>query len=141
MAEADIQRQKTVHAALARGTWLTAGQINARQSPPPADRTQPAAEWKDCGRIFSVTSDDGLEYFAGYQFDASCQPLPVIRDILAALGQVRDSWKIAAWFHFPNGWIAGTGANESQPVAPMDALERPDAVIGAARRNRGTYVA
>jgi hypothetical protein len=65
----------------------------------------------------------------------------VIKDILGALGEVRDSWKIAAWFHFPNGWITGTGANESQPVAPMEALDRPDAVVEAARRSRDTYVA
>jgi hypothetical protein len=140
MIEADIQRQNALCTVLARGAWLTAGQINARQSSPPADTTQPAAEWKSRCRIFSVTCD-GQDYFAGYQFDATGQPLPVIKDILGALGEVRDSWKIAAWFHFPNGWITGTGANESQPVAPMEALDRPDAVVGAARRSRDTYVA
>jgi hypothetical protein len=140
MIEECIQRQKTLCTVFARGEWLTAGQINALQSAPPADKTLPAGEWKSRGRIFSVTFE-GKEYFAGYQFDATCQPLPVIKEILEALGEVRDSWRLAAWFHFPNGWISGTGANENQPMAPMDALDRPDAVVEAARHMRGEYVA
>lgn len=134
-----IRRHETMRAVFARGNWLTAGQINALQAVPPANRAQPARRWKRRGDIFSVLIG-GKEYFAGYQFDDMCQPLPVIKDILAALGPVADSWKIAAWFHFPNGWISGTGKHEGEPVSPMDVLDRGEAVIDAAKRTHGTYV-
>ncbi|GGC62867.1 hypothetical protein GCM10011400_58400 [Paraburkholderia caffeinilytica] len=125
---------------LASGIWLTAQQINARQSAPPADRDQPARDWKKSRRIFSVTWDHA-EYFAGYQFDVTCQPLPVIRDILAVFGPRYEPWTIAAWFHFPNGWIAGRGNHEGEPVAPMGALDRPDDVLRAVQFMHGGYVA
>ncbi|CAB3803503.1 hypothetical protein [Paraburkholderia caffeinilytica] len=140
LIEERIWRQEAMRAVFARGNWLTAGQINALQAAPPANRAQPASGWKRRGHIFSV-SIGGKEYFAGYQFDAMCQPLPVIKDILAALGPVADSWKIAAWFHFQNGWISGTGEHEGEPVSPVDALDRREAVINAARHMHGTYVA
>ena len=68
---------------------------------------------------------DGQAYFAAYQFDTVCQPQPVIHDILAALGPVTDTWKIAAWFHFPNGWIIDERAHA---VAPKNALDRSQEV-------------
>ncbi|KAJ3472478.1 hypothetical protein NLI96_g13338 [Meripilus lineatus] len=101
---------------------------------------EPASDWKRRGDIFSVFFG-GEEYFAGYQFDASGQPLPVIKEILNALGPVDDPWRISAWFHFENGWISDTGAREGEPVSPMDALDRRDALLNAARHMHGTYVA
>ncbi|AJX96921.1 hypothetical protein [Burkholderia pseudomallei] len=135
-----IQRQKSIRAIFARGDWLTAGQINVLQAAPPSNEAQPASDWKRCGDIFSVFFR-GEEYFAGYQFDASGQPLPIIKEILNALGPVDDPWRIAAWFHFQNGWISGSGAREGEPVSPMDALDRRDALLNAARHMHGTYVA
>lgn len=125
---------------LERGDWLTAEQINLRQLVPPTFKTHPASNWKRDGRIFSLFID-GKEYFASYQFDSMCQPLPVIKEILDALGPVADSWKIAAWFCFENGWISGTGKHEGEPVSPMDALNRRDAVVNAAKRRLITYIA
>lgn len=135
-----IRRQRTMREILAHGEWFTAEQINEQQSSPPANKSHPANDWKRRGRIYSV-SLDGKDYFAAYQFDEMCQPLAVIKDILAALGEVSDTWRIAAWFHFPNGWIAGTGANSAQAVAPMDALDRHDVVVEAARHLKGEYAA
>ncbi|SIT49247.1 conserved hypothetical protein [Paraburkholderia piptadeniae] len=140
LIEERIRRQETIRSVLARGEWLTVEQINALQIAPPPNNAQPAADWKRRGRIFSV-SIGGKEYFAGYQFDTMCQPLPVIKEILDALGPKADSWKIAAWFHFKNGWIRGTGDCEDQPVAPMDALDRHETVLNAARRMHSTYIA
>lgn len=140
LIEERIRRQETMRAVLARGVWLTAEQINALQDVPPINKVQPASDWKRLNRIFSV-SIGGKEYFAGYQFDTTCQPLPVIEEILDALGSVADSWRIAAWFHFQNGWILGTGEREGRPVAPMDALDRRDSIVNAARHIDGTYVA
>ncbi|KVV46727.1 hypothetical protein WK92_24545 [Burkholderia ubonensis] len=138
--EERIRRQETMRTIFAQGDWLTAEQINARQTMPPANKAQPASDWQRRGHIFSV-SIGGKEYFAAYQFDDMCQPLPVIREILAALGPVADSWKIAAWFHFKNGWIPGTGNRDGQPVAPMNALDRREVLIHAAKQMDGTYIA
>ncbi|WP_321818861.1 MULTISPECIES: hypothetical protein [unclassified Burkholderia] len=141
LIEERIQRQKTMREILAHGEWLTAEQVNELQAAPPANKSQPTNDWKRRGRIYSV-SLDGKDYFAAYQFDEMCQPLPVIKSILAALGEVSDTWRIAAWFHFPNGWITGTGAHTGQAMAPKDALDRHDAVVGAARHLSGaSYVA
>lgn len=135
-------RQSTVRAILNEDEWLTAELINTVQLSPPADKSQPAAEWKRGGLVFCVIHD-GEERFPRYEFDAKFQPKPVISDILNALGPVADPWKIAAWFHFPNGWIANLqpGRDVATPVAPKDALDRPDDVVAAARKTRGTYVA
>ncbi|WP_272544892.1 hypothetical protein PPH94_019420 [Burkholderia cepacia] len=135
-----IQRQKSIRAILARGNWLTAGQINALQAVPPSNEAQPASDWKRRGDIFSVFLGEE-EYFAGYQFDAIGRPLPIIKEILNTLGPVDDPWRIAAWFHFPNGWISGTGSREDEPISPMDALDRRDALLNAARHTHGTYIA
>ncbi|MCA8010216.1 hypothetical protein [Burkholderia cenocepacia] len=86
-------------------------------------------------------SFNGKEYFAGYQFDAMCQPLPIIQDVLEALGPVDDRWKIAAWFDFPNGWIAGRGDHQREPVVPRQALDRRDEVIDAACHMQEGYAA
>ncbi|MEX3856479.1 hypothetical protein AB3X94_20870 [Paraburkholderia sp. BR10923] len=126
-----LRRQETMRTVLELGEWLTAAQVNARQKRPPCRRSQPASDWKRRGRIYSVTVA-GRAYFAAYEFDTTCQPLPLIRDILKELGPVADSWKTAAWFHFPNGWISD---EQMQAVAPKDALDRPQEVIAAARRS------
>jgi len=140
LIEERIRRQETMRSVFARDDWLTAEQINALQAAPPANKAQPASGWKRRGRIFGV-SIGGKEYFAAYQFDAICQPLPVIKEILDALGPIADSWKIAAWFHFQNGWIPDTVERGCQPVAPMDALDRRETLINAASHMHGTYIA
>ncbi|MDR5752504.1 MULTISPECIES: hypothetical protein [unclassified Caballeronia] len=135
-------RAETIRSVFAAGEWLTSEQINSLQQTPPSSKSQPASDWKRRGRIFSVNVN-GREYFAGYQFDALCQPLPIIREILTELGPVADMWKIAAWFHAPNGWIAeqSSSSDTPRPVAPKDALDRPDEVLAAARRNRRSFIA
>lgn len=120
--------------------WLTAEDINKLQRKRWAKKSLPASDWKRRGQIFSV-SYDGKEYYPRYQFDAMYQPLPVISDILDAYGECVDTWSLAIWFHFPNGWITREVGNEADPVAPKDAMDRPSDVIRAARNQRGTYVA
>lgn len=122
------------------GLWLTSDQINARQIVPRRFSEEPAYTWKTSQRIFSLMVA-GKERFAGYQFDAACKPLPIIRDILEVFGTRHDPWTIAVWFHLPTGWIAGTGAYEGKPIAPMCALDRPDDVLRAAQFIHGGYVA
>ena len=78
----------------------------------------------------------GREYFPRYEFDALYQPLPIIKDVLKALGNVADSWTVAAWFHCPNA-----GPRGQSPVAPKDALDRGDDLLSAATQRRRRYVA
>ena len=137
LIEDRIQRMRTLQQVLAAGEWLTSDQLNALQADPPRNKTQPASDWKRRGRIFGV-SWAGCEYFARYQFDAMYEPLPVIRDVVKAFGDVADPWVLAAWFHDPNGWITGP---DGAPVAPKDALDRREDLIHAAQRQRDSYVA
>jgi hypothetical protein len=112
-----------------QGEWLS------------ADMVSQASDWKRDGRIFGVTFD-GKEYFPRYEFDALNQPLPVIRDILEAFGPV-DPWKIAAWFHFPNGWIVEPRTTSRRPEAG-GAKRRPRSTRGllnAVKKWHGSYIA
>lgn len=79
--------------------------------------------------------------FARYQFDEAYQPLPVIEEVLRAFGEVADNWKIAAWFHYPNGWLSKPGAQGQAPLAPKDALDQRAALLRAATAHRGSYEA
>jgi hypothetical protein len=135
-----VQRMQTVQKVFSEGNWLTAEQINALQGEPPANKAHPASDWKRRGRVFSVNYG-GKEYFPSYLFDALYQPLPIIKDILKALGTVADPWVLAAWFHFPNGWIAKPGAGGHEAIAPMRALDLRDAVLRAAANRQASYVA
>ncbi|MGI4982073.1 MAG: hypothetical protein ACRYGL_01835 [Janthinobacterium lividum] len=132
-------RQKTMRAVFDDGEWLTGEMINRLQASPSANKSLPASDWKRRGRVFAIAFD-GKEYFARYQFDEMYQPLPIVKDILQTIGEVADTWKIAAWFHYPNGWIADAVDGE-KPVAPKDAFDRRDAVLAAARRMRGCHEA
>lgn len=140
LIEARLARLKTIRAILEDGEWLTAEQLNALQPKPPAQKSLPASDWKRRGRIFSV-SHGGREYFPRYEFDEAFQPLPVIKDVLKAFGEVADTWKIAAWFSFPSGWISKPGTGGQEPMAPKDALDQRDALLRAAAARQGSYVA
>lgn len=140
LVETRLARLKTIRAILEEGEWLTAEQLNALQPNPSAQKSQPASDWKRRGRIFSV-SYGGREYYPRYEFDEAFQPLPVIRDVLKAFGEVADSWKIAAWFNFPSGWISKSGTGGQEPMAPKDALDQREALLRAASARLGSYVA
>jgi hypothetical protein len=137
LLEDRLQRMHTLRQVFSEGDWLTSEQLNALQDNPPKSKSQPASDWKRRGRIYSV-SRGGREYFARYQFDAMYEPLPVVRDVLEAFGEVADPWVLAAWFHYPNGWIVGA---DGAPMAPRDALDRRDDVVRAALKRRTSYVA
>lgn len=141
LLEDRLHRAQTVLKALNDGEWLTAEQLNALQASPPTNKSHPASDWKRRGRIFGV-SYGGDEWFAGYQFDSLHQPLQIIKDILKRLGKVADPWDIAAWFHFPNGWIAQQASDGSmRPVAPKDALNMREAILHAAAQRQSSYTA
>jgi len=127
-ALARMPQMKTIRTVFRQGVWLSAETLSH------------AGDWKSQGRIFSVILD-GKEYFPRYEFNALFQPLPVIRDILNAFGAVDDPWKIAVWMHFPNGWITEPRPEGPKPVAPKDALDRPEDILKALKKRRGSYAA
>ena len=131
---------RTIQQVFAEGEWLTAEQLNALQATPPANKAHPASDWKRRGRVFSVNYR-GKEYFTRFQFDALYQPLPIIKEVLAAFGEVADSWTLAAWFHFPSGWLVTRDKRGAANVAPKDALDRGAAVVQAAAKRLSSYVA
>lgn len=137
LLEDRIRRMRTINEVFAATDWLTAEQLNALQASPPANKSLPASDWKRRGRVFSVNYQN-KEYFARYQFDATYQPLPVIRQVLAGFGEVADAWTLAAWFHFPNRWLERP---ERSGVAPKDALDSAAAVVKAASKRLRSYIA
>lgn len=133
--EDTLERLETVKEILNDGNWLTAQTVNARQRDPASDYV---TEWKRSRRIFSVALG-GEDYFPRYQFDAFYFPLPIISKVLEAFGPNADTWKIAAWFHYPNGWIVVSGPDGVRTVAPKDVLDRPDEILNALERRTGSY--
>jgi hypothetical protein len=84
---------------------------------------------------------DGKEYFPQYQFYASYEPLLIIGKVLESFCPVADTWRIAAWFHYPNGYIVESRPEGVAPVAPKDAPARRDDVLNAIGKRAGTYFA
>lgn len=103
LLEERLRRLEAMRAVLEQGDWLTAEQLRKLQPVPPASPSLPASDWKRRGRIYGV-SYRGRELYARYQLDEMYQPLAVVKDMLKAFGPVADPWRLAAWFHFPNGW-------------------------------------
>lgn len=135
-----MDRLRSIRKILCEGEWLTAAEVNAAQENPPAQKSLPASDWKRRGRIFSV-SHDGVDYYPRYAFDAAYRPLPIIGEILKEFGTESDAWKIAAWFHFPNGYLTLATADGRRSISPKEALDRRDQLLNAVRSRRGTYVA
>jgi hypothetical protein len=119
--------------------WLTAGVINYARAKLGLSEVKPR-EWEQYGRVFSVLYE-GRHYYATYQLDSSYEPLPIIKPVLEAYGEYSNSWELAVWFHFPNGWIANETGAAPTPLAPKDAVNLDSQLVNAARNRRGTYIA
>lgn len=140
LVEERMDRLRSIRKMLREGEWLTAAEINAAQENPPAQKSLPASDWKRRGRIFSV-NHDGIDYYPRYEFDAAYRPLPIISEVLKAFGAEADAWKIAAWFHFLNGYLTEDTPDGRSAIPPKDALDQRDKLLDAVRSRRGTYVA
>lgn len=142
LVEERAGRLKTIQEIQAATRFLTGDSINEEQTAPKQNKHAVASDWKRRGRIFSVTGADGKEYYPLYQFDMNYRPLPLVKEILAALGEQNDPWAIAAWFHYPNGWISTLVDGKPVALAPKDALlARRDDVLKAARHEKGSHIA
>lgn len=133
-------RLSTINRIIEDGEWLTAEEINSLQPNPPKSKGHPVGDWKRRGRVFSVPHPGG-DLFARYQFDAMYQPLPVMKEVIAAFGEHSDPWTLAAWMHFPNSWLSTAGKDGIVPVAPKDCLDRRDDLLKALSNRIGSYVA
>jgi hypothetical protein len=140
LVEERVRRMQTIHEIFNKDEWLTTESLNELQPERPKNRSLPASDWKRRGRIFSVTFG-GKEYYPRYEFDAAYQPLPLMKELLAAFGTVADTWKIAAWFHYPNGRIVESGPEGVKAIAPKEALDRRDDLLKALKMRTGSYVA
>lgn len=102
----------------------------------------PLEQWENERRIFSVTYSK-RDMYPRYQFAAG-EPLSIIAEVLKGFagqyGEI-DRWKVAAWLQYPNGYISADSPAGRRPVAPKDALERPDDIRHALKHRTGTYVA
>ena len=136
LMEERIRRLQTIREIIDHGDWLTAEELNALQLSPPSNKSLPASDWKRRGRIFGVVNG-GREYFARYQFGESYEPLDIVRDLLKVFGEVADPWSLAAWFHFPNGWLVD---EDGIAQSPKNMLNHREMVLTAASK-RDSYVA
>jgi hypothetical protein len=82
--------------------------------------------WRAEGRVLAVPVRGATRYL-GFQFDEAGMPLPVVAEVLAAIG-AWPQWQIAMWFVTGNRLL-----DQAAPVALL--TRRPAAVVAAARRD------
>ena len=91
-----------------------------------SNRAATANRWSSARRVFTVDVE-GSQRFPGLQFDENGRPLPVIADVLAAVGDRLTGWELALWFTSSNDWLG-----ELRPVDVLDS--DPELVVEAAAR-------
>ena len=127
---APVEAQLEIDNAALRAEYLketplmTAAEVRAASGLAPRNRSEPASRWKREGRLFAVRRS-GVDLYPAFQL-VDGAPLPVIKEILAALPRHLTGWQVAMWFASGNGWLQG--------AEPQKRLADPDAVIAAARR-------
>ena len=132
IAQAAQQRKETIDEIVRETDFLDASEV----------AILPLNRWENKGRIFSVTYSK-RELYPRYQF-AAAQPLPLIAEILKSFeGQYGEinRWEVAAWLHYPNGYITAETPEGRKTIAPRDALDRPEDIRHALKQRTGTYVA
>jgi hypothetical protein len=158
LQEERINRLKTVELIYSNSEWFTVEDIHQafygrRPAKPKTDpeaklppvsalqrKSLPASDWKRRKSVFSVNYK-GRELFAAYQFSANLRPLPVIKKVIDAFGPVADTWTLAAWFEFPNSWLAKRVNGRRVARAPKDALDDSEVLVHAATMRLQSYVA
>ena len=87
-----------------------------------------ASRWRGLGQIFAVDVE-GAARFPGFQFGDDGRPLPVVADVVAALGSVFTGWGLALWFTGGSASLSGM-----RPVDVMTGTsEDVAAVVETAR--------
>lgn len=108
------------------GDWVKASQIAEASGTGAANSSALPNRWKRESRIFAI-NHKGVDLYPAYALDLAngCRPLPAVADVLAVLAPIKDDWKLAAWFHFANGYLGG-----ESPKALL--AQAPERVIAAA---------
>jgi hypothetical protein len=110
----DARRRATLRTRVVRDFGTFAGKISRR--------------WKKEGQVFGVPYQGDTVYLS-FQFDKAGQPLPIVREVLAALNGW-SPWDVAEWFVLRNRRL--------ERRRPAELLEAdPDAVAAAARFDGG----
>lgn len=97
------QRKYLRRLILTSGDWQPAIDI-VRAARPRANAAKANfPKWVAEGRLVSIRHQ-GTTLYPRYAFDLpnSCEPLPILAEVIAAFGTAEDAWKIAAWLHTPN---------------------------------------
>ncbi len=102
--------------------------IHARAGHQGRNTAQTAAAWKRSGRIFSLPCQ-GRDVFPVFQFDADGQPLPLLKEVLAALPADLSPWQRAFWLVSP--------ADELEGRPPIDLIKASEAQVTLAAREAG----
>ena len=73
------------------------------------------------GRNFAVQIN-GKDHYPEYALDEAYRPLPVVKAVLALLGQRKTPWGLAIWFGTPNSWLGGRKPGDVLSSMPNQVL-------------------
>jgi hypothetical protein len=127
-AEIDIDNARLRADFLREVDLLDSAAVHRRSGHSGRNTAQTAAVWRRAGRIFGVPHQGRL-LFPAFQFDADGRPLPLVKEVLAALPEALTPWQTAFWFMAPDPWLDG--------APPRDALLRGDPAVVEAARHAG----
>jgi len=126
-----IDLEKRAIDAVLQGTeWSSAAEIGQRLDAKAANPHAAVSRWQQSGRIFGI-DHRGKKIYPAYIFDATWQPLPAVKRILAVLDGY-SPFRVAAWFESPHSSLGGKRPREviaSDPEAVVAAAE--DHKVGA----------
>ena len=119
-----IDLEKRAIDAVLQGTeWSSAAEIGQRLDAKAANPHAAVSRWQQSGRIFGI-DHRGKKIYPAYIFDATWQPLPAVKKVLAILGDY-SPFRVAAWFESTNSFLGG--------MRPREVIaSAPEAVIAAA---------
>lgn len=81
-----------------------------------------ATRWHSQGKVFHV-SWDGATVYPGFQFDDVGQPLPVVAEVVAVVGDRLAGWELALWFTGASFWLDGDRPVDLLRTAPADVVD------------------
>lgn len=126
-----IDLEKRAIDTVLQGTeWNSAAEIGQRLNAKAANPHAAVSRWQQSGRIFGI-DHRGKKIYPAYIFDATWQPLPAVKKILAVLDD--SPFRVAAWFESTNSFLGGKRPREVIASAP-------DAVVAAAEDHKGGAV-
>jgi hypothetical protein len=130
-----VQRNAEARAELADEFGLLSSTEVAKLAGSTArNRAATANRWVNQRKVFTVEAD-GAQRFPGFQFGDSGRPLPVIAEVLEAVGGRLTGWELALWFTSSSDWLGG----ELRPVDVLDS--DPELVVRAAAALAGELLA